>query len=225
MKTVSKQKTAWLVLLTALICCGIMAVVDGVLRPGYGAKSVCKLLVFLLLPALAVKLDRTVQLWNLFHFPKKGFGIALGLGVSVYCLIVGGYWLLSGVFDFSRIAGALSENAGVDAGNFLMVSLYVSLANSLLEEFFFRGFVFRNLKQSVSRKFAYGFSAVLFALYHAAMLIGWFSPLLYLLVMTGLVAGGLLFNFLNEKLDTIYVSWLVHMFANFAINTIGFMLL
>jgi len=28
-----------------------------------------------------------------------------------------------------------------------MVSLYVSLANSLLEEFFFRGFVFRNLKK------------------------------------------------------------------------------
>ena len=37
--------------------------------------------------------------------------------------------------------------------------------------------------------------------------------------------GGLILNRLNERLDTIYGSWLTHMFANFAINTIGFMLL
>lgn len=40
-----------------------------------------------------------------------------------------------------------------------------------------------------------------------------------------LAIGGMIFNWLNEKLDTIYCSWLTHMFANFAINTIGFMLL
>ena len=40
-----------------------------------------------------------------------------------------------------------------------------------------------------------------------------------------LVIGGMIFNWLNEKLDTIYCSWLTHMFANFAINTIGFILL
>ena len=43
--------------------------------------------------------------------------------------------------------------------------------------------------------------------------------------MVGLVIGGVIFNWLNEKLDTIYCSWLTHMFANFAINTIGFILL
>ncbi|NMO95148.1 hypothetical protein [Paenibacillus lemnae] len=35
---------------------------------------------------------------------------------------------------------------------------------------------------------------------------------------------GLLFNWLNEKNGNIYASWMVHMCANLAINTIGFML-
>lgn len=225
MNTSVSRKTAVVVLAVAVMCCVIMAMVDGVIRPGYAIKSASKLLVFLVLPALASQYDRNVRLWQLFRFPRKGFGAALGLGAAVYVMITGGYWLLSGVFDFSNIAGALAENAGVDAGNFLLVSIYISLVNSLLEEFFFRGFVFQNLKHSVSRLFAYVFSAALFAVYHAAMLTGWFSPLLYLLVMAGLFVGGVVFNLLNEKLGTIYVSWLVHMFANFAINTIGFMLL
>ena len=82
-----------------------------------------------------------------------------------------------------------------------------------------------NLRKTSSRRFAYLFSAGLFAMYHAAMMIGWFSPLLYGLAMLGLTAGGIIFNWLNEKQGTIYVSWLVHMFANFAINTVGFILL
>jgi membrane protease YdiL (CAAX protease family) len=97
--------------------------------------------------------------------------------------------------------------------------------NSLLEEFFFRGFVFTNLKRLSGRRLAYIFSASVFSLYHVAMMIGWFSPALFLLVMVGLVAGGMIFNWLNEKTDTIYCSWLTHMLANFAINTIGFLLL
>lgn len=46
-----------------------------------------------------------------------------------------------------------------------------------------------------------------------------------LMLATLLPAGGLIFNWLNEKLGCIYGSWLTHMFANFAINTIGFLLL
>ena len=40
----------------------------------------------------------------------------------------------------------------------------------------------------------------------------------------GLIVGGCIFNYLNEKNDNIYPSWFVHMFANFAINTVGFIL-
>lgn len=219
------RKSKMLLIAAALLCCAAMALVDGVIRPGYAAKSAIKAALFLFLPLLLSLRDKELLYLKLFRFQKKGFLPALGLGAGVYAVILGGYFLVRPFFDFSGIADSLTQNAGVTGDNFLFVALYISFVNSLLEEFFFRGFVFTNLKNGSSRHFAYLFSALLFALYHVAMMIGWFSPALFVLVMVGLTAGGVIFNYLNERLHTIYASWLVHMFANFAINTIGFMLL
>jgi len=220
-----KKRTITLVLAVTIVCCLIMALVDGVLRPGYAVKSAIKAAMFMLMPLLASKIDKNVCYLSLLRPGKRGLLPAIGLGIGIYAVILGGYFLVASFFDFSQIAGALTENVGVTKENFLYVSIYISFANSFLEEFFFRGFVFTNLKRLSGRRVAYLFSAGIFGLYHVAMMIGWFSAGLFLLVMAGLVIGGMLFNWLNEKLDTIYCSWLTHMFANFAINTIGFILL
>ena len=220
-----KKRSDILIFVVTIICCAVLALVDGVIRPGYAMKSAIKIAMFMLVPLIASRMDRSVLYLSLLRPKKKGLLPAIALGVGIYVVILGGYFLVSPFFDFSQIAGALTSNAGVTKENFLYVSLYISFANSFLEEFFFRGFVFTNLKQLSGRKLAYIFSAAAFSLYHVAMMIGWFSPVLFVLVMVGLAASGVIFNWLNEKLDTIYCSWLTHMFANFAINTIGFMLL
>lgn len=220
-----KRKSIFSIVAVTAVCCAAMALVDGVWRPGYALKSAIKLTLFFLLPLLLSLFNKDVLYLKLFRFQKKGILSALGLGIGVYTLILGAYFLISPFFDFSPIAGKLTENAGVSADNFLFVALYISFVNSLLEEFFFRGFVFSNLKRLSSRSLAYWFSSVIFAVYHVAMMTDWFSPALFVLVMAGLTVGGLLFNYLNERLNCVYVSWLVHMFANFSINTIGFLLL
>lgn len=220
-----KKRSVILIFTVTIICCAVMALADGVIRPGYAMKSAIKIAMFMLVPLIASRIDRSVLYLPLLRPKKKGLFPAIALGIGIYAVILAGYFLVSPFFDFSQIAGALTDNAGVTKENFLYVSLYISFANSFLEEFFFRGFVFTNLKQLSGRKLAYIFSAAAFSLYHVAMMIGWFSPVLFLFVVVGLAAGGMIFNWLNEKLDTIYCSWLTHMFANFAINTIGFMLL
>ncbi len=220
-----KKRIFFPVLFTALCCCGVMTFVDGIWQPGYVIKSAVKLTLFLLLPFLCSLWNREIAFRSLFRITKKGLFLAFGLGVALFAVILGGYFLLSPYFDFSRIASSLTASTGVDKSNFLFVALYISFLNSFLEELFFRGVVFANLKASSHRTFAHVFSALLFSLYHTAMMLGWFSLPLFLLVLTGLAAGGILFNLLNEKGGTIFVSWIVHMFANFAINVIGFILL
>lgn len=220
-----KKSSVKLILAVTVLCCLVMALVDGVLRPGYGVKSAIKVALFMLVPLIASRMDARVQYLPLLRPKKQGLLFALAIGAGVYGVILGAYFLAAPYFDFSQIAGALTANSGVTKDNFLYVSLYISFANSFLEEFFFRGFVFTNLKKLSGRRLAYIFSAGAFSLYHVAMMIGWFSFGLFMLVMAGLVIGGVLFNLLNEKLDTIYCSWLAHMLANFAINTIGFLLL
>ena len=102
---------------------------------------------------------------------------------------------------------------------------YISLVNSLLEEFFFRGFAFLMLKEIAGSKLAYLFSAGIFSLYHIAIMHSWFSPLVFALMLVSLFFAGLLFNWINERYHNLYASWMVHMFANLAINTVGLLLI
>ena len=220
-----KPKSFVPVVVSALLCCGAMTLVDGVIMPGYLIKSLLKITLFLLVPFLCSVLFGEVAFCSLFRWNKKGILTALLLGGLLYGVILGAYFAVSPFFDFSGIADSLTQTAGVTRDNFLWVSLYISFVNSLLEEFFFRGFIFTNLKKSSNRLLAYGISSLLFSLYHTAMMLGWFSLPLFLLVLAGLFAGGVIFNYLNERYDSLVVSWGVHMFANFSINTIGFMLL
>ncbi len=222
MKKNTKKITLMVILIIAF--CVLMAIIDGILKADYFTKSIVKLVMFSILPLIYSFFDKDLDIKKIFIPNKKGIKLAAVLCVVVYIVILSGYLLLKDVFDFSAITASLTNNIGVTGQNFVFVSLYISFVNSFLEEFFFRGFAFLTLKRITGRKFAYLFSAGVFALYHIAMMIGWFNLDVFIIVMAALFAGGIIFNYLNEKSSTIYPSWLVHMFANFAINTIGFML-
>lgn len=218
------KRTAYSVIIIVIISCIIMAYVDAVILPPYFLKSLLKIITFLALPFLLCGFDKSLSFKSVFKLDKKSLRLSLILGALVYVIILGAYLTIGKLFDFSNVTNALNANIGVNKGNFLYVALYISFINSLLEEFFFRGFAFLNLKRVFSKRFAYIFSSITFALYHVAMMVSWFDPLLFILLIGSLFCAGLIFDFLNDKYENIYCSWLVHMCANFAINTVGFML-
>lgn len=204
----------------------VMCFVDGVILPPYLYKSIIKIVLFLLIPMIyfLIYKGKDVYLKKLFVPKKKDFLLALLLGTGVFVVIMAAYFVFGAYINLSEIKDSLTSGIGVTADNFIYVAVYISFVNSLLEEFFFRGFAFLILKQEVSKKFAYIFSSAMFALYHVGMTSGWFNIFIYILAMLGLFLGGCIFNFLNEKCENIYPSWLVHMCANFAINTVGLIL-
>ena len=207
-----------------IIACIVMGIVDAVIQPGYAIKSAIKIIMFLLIPIVYGLFLKEFNIKNLMKPDKKGLCIALSLGFVIYGVVLGAYWIFKDVFDFSALTGSLNETTGVNKSNFIWVAIYISFVNSLLEEFFFRGFSFITLKKLTSRRFAYVFSSMAFALYHIAMMIGWFGLPVILISLVGLFIGGMIFNRFDEKSENIYLSWLIHMFANFATNTIGFIL-
>ncbi|UNK19632.1 CPBP family intramembrane metalloprotease [Paenibacillus sp. N3/727] len=207
-----------------VIGCIAMAYVDAVISPDYAVKSIIKIFIFLTLPLGYSLLSKDVSFRPLFKFEKKGMRFSILLGLGVFVFILGSYFLIGPNFDFSHVTESLQSNIGVNAGNFMFVAIYISIVNSLLEEFFFRGFAFLTLKKLTGRKFAYIFSAGAFSVYHIAMMTSWFTVPLFILLIVSLFVAGLLFNWLNERNGNIYTSWMVHMSANLAINTIGFIL-
>lgn len=221
-----KSKKALYIVVAVICACILMALIDGIWQPGYFIKSVCKVMLFLgvMLVFSLIYKDELNGVKEIFVTSKKGVLASLLLGGGVFAVIIGAYFILRNLYDFSSIAG-LIEDIGVNGDNFVYVAIYISFMNSLLEEVFFRGFAFLILEKHSSRAFAYIFSSLTFAAYHVAIMNGWFNIPLFLLAMLGLFAGGMIFDLINEKFNCIYLSWTVHMFANFGINTIGFIIL
>ena len=213
----------WVLISSVLYCALAMTLMDTFLDLSYGPRSLLKIMMFMIVPMLYFLMykEDIPKIKQLFQPKKKDFLLALGLGAGVYIIILAAYFIFRSFIDLNTIKDALLENVGVSVENFLVVALYISFVNSLLEEFFFRGYAFILLKNEVKPVTAYLLSAFLFAFYHVGMTLTWFHPVIYVLAMIGLVAGGLIFNALNDRCGHIYPSWLVHMCANFAINTIG----
>lgn len=225
MKGILNKKSISIVA-TLVIFSLVVTGVDAILHPNYFVKIPIKIIFFLALPMLFFLINKSdfKEFKRLFIFKKSGILKSLLLGLGVYAVIVGGYLLTKNIIDFSNVTSSLTSGMGITADNFIYVSLYISLINSFLEEFFFRGYGFMTLKKYTNRKIAYIFSSAMFAVYHVGMLIGMFGIGALALLLFGLILGGCIFNYLNEINDNIYSSWFVHMFANFAINTVGFIL-
>lgn len=210
-------------LFVAAVAVGLMALIDGVISPGYFPKSLAKIALFLVLPIATGGIKANPGSF-LKVSGKREIITSVILGVGVYLSILGVYLLISPYLDLDRIRALLGEQLGVVKENFILVAIYISFVNSLIEEFFFRGFLFLGLLKRTTRLKAHNISAGVFAIYHLAILKGWFSPMIFALAMAGLFVGGLIFNLLNERNGNIISSWLVHMMANLAINTVGLLM-
>ena len=211
------------VIYTTVLCTAVTMIVDGIVQPSYAVKSLIKFALFFLVPMGYFGLFRLWgELKRLFLICKRDLLLAFALGVGAFGLLTGGYMLISRFIDLDAAILRLTSDGGVNPGNFFYVSIYIALVNSMLEEFFFRGFAFLSTKAIAGRRFAYLFSAGLFAAYHFGMLAGGGNLLIWLGAMVGLFAGGMILNGMNERSGSILTSWLLHMCSNLAINTIGF---
>lgn len=207
--------------LLVLLACLAMGWIETVPQPPYVVKSALKWLVFGGCVVFYAVLFRDKGTFNSLRLPAwKDLRPVLILAALTLAVILGGYALLAPWLDLSAITGNLGAKEGITAATFPFVALYISLGNSFLEEFFFRGFAFLALRAAGHPRLAWGFSALAFALYHVTIMGSWFHPVLFVLLTAALAAAGLLFDLL-DRAGSIWPGWLVHMAANLAINTIG----
>lgn len=211
--------------LTALVvmCCIAMAVIETVVEPAYFVKSLLKIVLFLIVPVAFFKLQKEKIFSNSFVLNKKSMLKLSLLGIAIYLIIMAAFFITKNVFDYSSLVASLSSDQNVSPQSFIWVALYISFCNSFLEEFLFRFVAFLKLSEYIPKTAACIFSALAFSVYHIAMIGSSFPIPLLLLSLVGLAAGGLIFNYIDAKNRNIYNSWIVHMFADFAIMTIWFL--
>lgn len=217
-RRIKKSKKIILYVLFACVC---MTLLDFFVKPVYHIKCLVKVMLFFVIPFLIIKKRDRKQLIKMIKPKKGGIFNSIALGFVFYLIILFIYFMLSGKYDFTRIVSLVNVNSGINRDNIINVLIYISIFNSLLEEFFFRGFSFLLLKKNVRKIVSYLFSSLIFALYHISIIVGWFDLPILLCSLGGIMFFGIVFNYLNEKNNNIFNSWMCHLFIDLSVSTVG----
>ena len=217
-----KNKDALLITIFSIAACALHAIMLQTRFNAYLYTSAFKVFIFILCPYLYCRVSKNVQfkdLLSLFsmHCNRRNIRHAFLLGLGVFTFIVIMFTILLPQLDHAAINAALAANS-ITPGNAIFVFIYIVVINAALEQFFFRGFVFMTLHRMELKRYAHAYSALLFSFYHIPILFGAVTPAILVLCTVGLVAAGLIFNFLALKFNSITGSLIVHISANLALN-------
>ena len=226
-KSISNQtKKLLTIIISAVIAVAVMCAVESILQPGYVWKSVVKITMFFGSVVLFYLLYKDEKIKEHFIIKnKKAFAVCVVIALLTIGVILGAYALIQDYVNPEQIKDSLLNKEKVSVDNFLYVALYISAVNSFLEEIFFRGLLFLQVKKLGHRKLAYNLSALFFAVYHIGIVSGWFYIWVFLLVIFLLYVAGVILNIAAEKCDSFLGSWVIHIAANIGINAIGCLVL
>jgi hypothetical protein len=115
------------IILSLIVFSLAVTFIDAFVHPPYFSKIPIKILFFLALPMLffVIWREEWSEFKSLFRFKKKGLLISLLLGLAIFAVILGGYFALRGVIDFSGVTTSLTSGMGITADNFVCCLAYI----------------------------------------------------------------------------------------------------
>lgn len=155
------------------------------------------------------------------HAAGMGMGVLFGIAVVALLVFLVKATPLGAVVDDNseRIAGRIRD-LGV-AENFLWFALFLSFLHAALEEFYWRWFVFGQLRNLASVPLAHLVAAVGFASHHVVIL-SQFFPFGWALFLGGCVAtGGFAWSWLYHRYNSLWGAWLSHMIIDLGLMWVG----
>jgi uncharacterized protein len=164
-----------------------------------------------------------VRQWKA-HLGAVPLGLATGLGISLVILLSafgpGREILLGG----REAIEAKSRSLGV-MEHYWAFGLFLAVGHSLLEEYYWRWFVFGRLRELLRGWRAHALTAVAFSAHHVVITTQFFSFEWGLVfgLLTG--AGGWIWSWMYERQGTLTGAWVSHMLVDFAILGVGHWLL
>jgi membrane protease YdiL (CAAX protease family) len=160
---------------------------------------------------------------------RAGLGIGLGFGLLVAGLMLGVYFrVLCDSPVLARTALEVRhklEQVGMDTpARYAALACFYVVGHSLLEEYYWRWFVFGRLRGLVRRGPALALSSLAFAAHHVVVLYVYLPGRFWSAVVPfslGIAVGGAVWAWLYDRTGTLYPSWLSHLLVDGAIFVIG----
>ena len=109
--------------------------------------------------------------------------------------------------------------------NFLLFAVFVSVFHSGLEEFYWRWFVYGQLRGKMRRWCAHLLAAGAFGGHHLIVTLQFFPAALALILTSCVVVGGVIWSLMYERQGTLVGCWLSHLIVDVMLMVIGYQLL
>lgn len=153
------------------------------------------------------------------------FGAMLGLAISV--LIIGAYLLVGRHWIDAAFVRQKAAEVGLDNLLLYVVAcVYWVTINSLLEEYVFRWFIFRQCEGLLRRGGpAVLLSAACFTVHHVFALAAWFDWRINLVASLGIFIGGALWSWCYLRYRSIWSPYISHAIVDVAVFALGWYLI
>jgi membrane protease YdiL (CAAX protease family) len=154
-------------------------------------------------------------------------GIAFGLAVTVGGWLVYRGWLCNSAFFVAAAEKIRAKVAGFGLDSvwaYAVMGLFYSLVHSFLEEYYWRWFVFGQLRRLVPLRAATVVSSTGFMAHHVIVLGTYFGALSWMTVLlsAAVAIGGAFWAWLYERSGSLYGPWVSHMLVDAGIFLVGF---
>ncbi|MEK9160225.1 MAG: type II CAAX endopeptidase family protein [Patescibacteria group bacterium] len=156
---------------------------------------------------------------------KGGLWVGILLGILELSLI----GLVLSFMDLSTLTAVVTEKAAafglLTPAFYILFAIFFSLLHSLLEEYYWRWFVFRGLMLKMNWIPAALLGSAAFAGHHYFVLSEFFSLPLTLLFGTAVGVAGFIWCALYKKYQTLWPSYISHIFVDAVLMVIGYTIL
>ncbi len=213
------------IIISSILLVILLFVIDAIMMVPYTQKSIIKVisLSILIYMYIFIYKDNFIKasLQNIVF--KKDIKVVMILSVVIVISIVSLFFVIVNykLINVLEIKNDFYYKYRIDESNVIYYMAYLCFINALIEEVFFRGFLFLNIKNMELKKFAYIFSSFLFSVYHISNFLGWVNVYIFYLLLFGLFIGGTIFNYLDDKMNTFLNSYILHISADIGICICG----
>jgi membrane protease YdiL (CAAX protease family) len=164
--------------------------------------------------------------WSWSPVRRGGFGLATGLGFVMGGAIWIAFWLGGDYLIDPAGLRAVVEPAGLTSKSiFIGGALFWIFVNSVLEEYLFRWFIYRQFAARLSRGAAILAAAAAFTAHHTVVLALQFGAGAAILGTIGCFAGAAIWSWLYARTESVWPCWVSHAIVDVAIFILGWMLI
>ena len=193
------------------------------LFPGLAGKTVliiCQIWLLILPIIWLVKIEQK----SIEISPPKRFDWIAGIiiGLLMFGIILAVYWLLLRQWiDVDFVRAKLKQVGNLDRQAFVFGGAYFILINALIEEYFWRWFIYSRCEDLVSSKIAVFLSAVFFTLHHTIGLIVFTNLRVTLVGTIAVFVAGVLWSEYYRRYRSIWGNYFSHAIADLALHIVA----